>query len=305
MKIKSLIAATYAPMNQDTSLNLDLISSYSDFLANNKVAGAFVNGSTGDFTSLTVNERMDIVEAWAEIKRDDFALINHVGHTSLKVAKELATHSAEMVDAIATLSPFYFKPPSLESLVEYCSQIAACAPELPFYYYHIPVLTGANFSMLEFLKLASVRIPNLAGIKFTNNNLIDYSYCKKYSNGEYNILFGIDEIFLASLPLGAEGWVGSTYNHIAPLYHKVKNAFDKGDMKLASELQTKAMVFVDILNNKGGFNGTAKSYMKTLGIDCGPSRYPHKTLSIMELDEVTKELEDLDIMELTNTLVKI
>ncbi|HCO81914.1 MAG TPA: N-acetylneuraminate lyase, partial [Arenibacter sp.] len=262
--------------------------------------GAFVNGSTGDFVSLTTKERKDIITEWAANKPNDFFLVNHVGHNSLKEAKALATHSAQKVDAIAALAPYYFRLSSLKSLLEYCKEIASCAPNTPFYYYHIPVLTGANFLMHEFLGLASREIPNFAGIKFTNNNLIDYKYCKDFDNGAYNILFGFDEILLASLPLGAEGWVGSTYNHLAPLYLSIIEAFHNNDHKLAAALQEKSMKFVDTLNAKGGFNGAAKSFMKVLGVDCGPSRFPHVTLSIEELKRAENELDDLGIMAYTS-----
>lgn len=298
--MKGLIAATYAPMHDDSSINLSVIPNYGQFLKNNKVKGAFVNGSTGDFVSLTTKERKEIITEWSKNKPNDFFLVNHVGHNSLKEAKDLATHSSDKVDAIAALAPYYFRLSSLKSLLEYCKEIAGCAQDLPFYYYHIPVLTGANFLMHEFLELASKEIPNFAGIKFTNNNLIDYKYCKDFNKGVYNILFGFDEILLASLPLGAEGWVGSTYNHLAPLYLSIIEAFRNNDHKLAAALQEKSMKFVDIINAKGGFNGAAKSFMKVLGVDCGPSRFPHTTLSPKELEEAKATLEALGIMDHTS-----
>ena len=298
--MNGLIAATYAPMHNDSSINLDVITEYGQFLKNNNVKGAFVNGSTGDFVSLTTEERKGIITEWSKNKPTDFFLVNHVGHNSLNVAKDLATHSADKVDAIAALAPFYFRLTSLKNLLEYCKEIAGCAPDTPFYYYHIPVLTGANFLMHEFLELASKEIPNFAGIKFTNNNLIDYKYCKDFNDGAYNILFGFDEILLASLPLGAEGWVGSTYNHLAPLYLSIIEAFHNHDHKLAAALQEKSMKFVDILNAKGGFNGAAKSFMKVVGVDCGPSRFPHVTLSSKQLEEAKTALEALGIMDHTS-----
>ena len=291
MKINNLIAATYAPMKKDQTLNLEVIASYNAFLKNNKVSGAFVNGSTGDFASLTVEERKQIIEEWSKHRSDDFVLINHVGHTSLKVAKDLAVHSADKVDAIGTLSPFYFKPPTLESLVYYCAEIAKSAPNLPFYYYHIPVLTGADFKMIDFLPLAEAQIPNFAGLKFTKNDLIDYNYCLNYKNNSCNVMFGVDEILLSSLPVGAKSWVGSTYNQMAPLYYKIIESFKAGNMEYASELQRKAVKFVEILDSKGGFNGVAKGFMKTLGVDCGPSRYPHTTLTNADYFEIQKELD--------------
>ena len=297
MKINNLIAATYAPMHQDGSLNTGVIKAYGEFLVKNKVAGIFMNGSTGDFVSLSTAERKEITSAWAEHKSSDLYLIDHVGDPSLKVAKDLATFAADKVDAIAVLAPYYFKLNSIDKLVHYCKEVAACAPNLPFYYYHIPVLSGASLNMAEFLKVASKEIPNLEGIKFTNNNLIDYLHCKNFEGGKYNILFGFDEIFLSSLPLGADGWVGSTYNHLAPAYYKIKSLFEEGKMAEAAALQTKAIRFVEILDGYGGFNGVAKGFMKTLGIDCGPSRFPHTTLSDDVYVEIRAELERIGLLE--------
>lgn len=296
MKMKNLVAATYAPMHQDGSLNTGIIKDYSRFLIRNKVAGVFMNGSTGDFVSLSIDERKEITSTWSQNKSSDLYLIDHVGSPSLKVSKELATYAADKVDAIAVLAPYYFKLDSIDKLVQYCKEVAASVPNLPFYYYHIPVLSGANLNMLDFLKEASKEIPTLKGIKFTNNNLIDYLHCKNFENGKYNILFGFDEVFLSSLPIGADGWVGSTYNHLAPLYYKIKELFEAGKMTEAAALQTKAIRFVEILDSHGGFNGVAKGFMKTFGIDCGPSRFPHTTLPDEVYNDIMKELDNIGLL---------
>jgi N-acetylneuraminate lyase len=297
MMLKNLIAATYSPMNQDGSLNIDIIPSYCDFLRNNKVAGVFMNGSTGDFASLQINERKDIVNAWSKCKQPDMFLIDHVGDTSLENAKELASHSADKVDAIAALAPYYFRLNSVEKLITYCSEIAACAPNLPFYYYHIPFLSGANLDMVEFLKRASKVIPNLAGIKFTSNDLIGFRQVSDFQNGAFNILFGFDEIFLAGLGFGAQGWVGSTYNHLAPLYYEVKRLFENGEPEAAAVLQEKAIRFVQTLDGVGGFIGAGKGFMKYLGLDCGPSRFPHSTVEDKVYQPVIEELKTIGLNE--------
>ena len=56
------------------------------------------------------------------------------------------------------------------------------------------------------------------------------------------------------------------------------------------------MRFVDILNSNGGFNGVAKGYMKTLGVDCGPSRFPHTTLADSAYMEINKELDAIGLL---------
>ncbi|MCL6268077.1 dihydrodipicolinate synthase family protein [Flagellimonas myxillae] len=295
MMIKNLIAATYSPMHGDGTINTSAISGYRDFLVRNKVNGAFINGTTGDFTSLSVGERKQITKAWSEHRSPNLQIIDHVGHTNLEEAKEMATHASDKVDAIAAIAPYYFKLDSVAKLIAYCREIARSAPNLPFYYYHIPALSGARLNMEAFLEMGAQQIPNLAGIKFTDNDLIGFGQCKKSQNGKFNILFGYDELFLNSLPVGAKGWVGSTYNHLAPLYHKIMEQFEGGEMEQAMELQSKAIKFVEMLQNHGGYNGAAKSFMKILGVECGPSRFPHSTLSDMDLDVLSAQFDAIGL----------
>lgn len=289
--MKNLIAATYAPMHRDGSLNLDIIGPYGQFLKSNKVTGAFVNGSTGDFVSLSTEERKQLIEAWSKNKPKDFFLTNHVGHSNLREAQELAAHSESLVDATCALPPFYFKPKTLESLVFYCSEIAKSAPGIPFYYYHIPVLTGADFPMIDFLGMAVKTIPNFAGIKYSHYDTTDFAKCLHFDQGSKNILFGVDEKLVASLPLGAMGWVGSTYNHLAPLYYEIISLYRADNTQKAELLQERAVFFVETLNRFGGFNGAGKSFMRLFGLDMGPSRFPHSTLTTEQLDTAIRTLD--------------
>ncbi|SDD64577.1 N-acetylneuraminate lyase [Pricia antarctica] len=299
--MKNLIAATYAPMHQDGSLNLEIIKPYGQFLQSNGVEGAFVNGSTGDFVSLSTIERKQLIEAWAKNRLDTFFVTNHVGHTNIREAQELAAHSENLADAICALPPFYFKPRTLDSLLLYCSEIARSAPSLPFYYYHIPILTGADFPMIDFLKRAVDQIPNFAGIKYSQYNPKDFSQCLHFDQGSKNILFGVDEKMLSSLPLGTTGWVGSTYNHLAPLYYEIISSFIKGDIQKAESLQEKAVFFVETLDKISGFNGAGKSFMRLFGLNLGPSRFPHKTMTDQQLKTAIQALDQHRVLPFLNT----
>lgn len=299
--MKNLIAATYTPMHKDGSLNLKLIKSYGQFLKVNKVAGAFVNGSTGDFVSLSTYERKQVVKAWSKNRPKDLYLTNHVGHTNLKEAQELAAHSESLVDAICALPPFYFKPKTLESLLLYCGEIAKEASSIPFYYYHIPALTGVDFRMVDFLEMAVNSIPNFAGIKYSQYDPTDFKNCIQFDQGSQNILFGVDEKLVSSLPLGAKGWVGSTYNHLAPLYYEIISLFKKGRLEEAKLLQRKSVFFVETLDKICGYNGAGKSFMKLLGLDLGPSRFPHNTMTENQLVAAMRTLDEHGLSDYFNS----
>ena len=274
-KIKGIIAAAYTPMDDGAELKLDVIQAYADFLKTNGVAGVFLCGTTGESASLSVAERMKVTEAWAALSPDNFSIIVQVGHNSLKESKLLAKHAREAgADAISVIAPSFFKPTKITDLIAYCSEIALEASDKPFYFYHIPSMTGVNFDMLGFMENVGDKIPNFTGIKFTHENLMDYGLCVGYKERKYDMLFGRDEILLSALSLGAQGAVGSTYNLIAPLYNKIIESFKAGEMNQAQLFQIKAMEFVRVLIRYGGGVVAGKAIMKLIGMDCGPARLP-------------------------------
>jgi N-acetylneuraminate lyase len=128
---------------------------------------------------------VQLAQAWLDATKpiaDTFKLIMHIGCASVEDSKELARHAESIgVPAIASTPPVFFKPENLSELVETMGAIASAAPKTPFYFYHIPMRTGAYFSMYEFFEAAHVRIPTLVGMKFTHWNMMDFSDCLRYA----------------------------------------------------------------------------------------------------------------------------
>ncbi len=297
LKLEGLIAAPFTPFNDSGELALGQIEKLANLYNKNGVKGVFICGSTGEGVALTFDEKIQVLKAWGGIDDPSLKKVFMVGGTSLKEMQSLAKLAQEnQLDAISMMSPYYFKPTKLEHLVDFCYQLAAVTPELPFYYYHIPVLTGAYFSMHKFLKLVDGRIPNFAGIKFSAIDLFDYQKCSIYINQKYQLLWGVDEALLAGLAAGARGAVGSTYNYAAPLYHRIFNAFQQGNMEEARHYQEKAVRMVDLLVKYGG-NEAGKAFMKLIGIDCGWFRPPLQPLSNEQLSQLEKELTKIGFFE--------
>ena len=298
-KLTGLIAAPFTPMNADGSLNLSLIERQAQSLAANHVSGAFVCGTTGEGMSLSTAERMLVTERWIASAPGPLRVIVHVGHNAIAESRTLAAHAERLkAHAIATLGPTFFPVANVAQLTEYCAQIAAAAPALPFYYYHMPALTGVDLPMFDFLRIASRRIPNLAGIKFTHENLMDFSRCLEFEEGRFNILFGRDEILLAALALGATGAVGSTYNYLAPIYSELIRAFQAKDLDTARRCQALAIRIIATMSQHGGLPA-GKAMMKLIGLDCGPVRAPLANLSTETLETFTRELEPAGFPALT------
>ena len=199
-------------------------------------------------------------------------LFVHVGHHSLVESVRLAQHAQTIgADAVATLAPGFFKPSGIDGLVDWCVPIAAGAPRLPFYFYHMPSMNGVHAAMAQFVPRAAARIPTLAGIKFTFEAMGDYQEALRLDNGRFDILWGRDEMLLGALATGALGGVGSTYNVIAPLYLKLITAFQRGDLQTARDLQAQSVAFINRLVASGNFFAALKAELRAQGVPIAPS----------------------------------
>ncbi len=301
-KIKGLIDAPFTPFHEDGSLNLAPIPEYAALLARNGLKGVFINGSSGEGYMLTEEERMQLAEAWMAAVPKDFKVIVHVGSTSVMSSRRLAEHAQQIgawgIGAMATPFP---KIGNIEQLCRYCEEIASAAPELPFYYYHIPAFNGAFLSMYDFLKAVDGRIPNFAGIKYTFESLYEYNRCRRYQNGKFDMLHGQDETILPCLAMGgAQGGIGGTTNYNGRCLTGILEAWEKGDLEKARQLQDFAQDVIDVICNFRGNIVGGKRIMKLIGLDLGPNRVPFMSVTEEEEQELRRQLEAIDFFSHCN-----
>ncbi len=298
-KISGLVAAPFTPMHSNGELNLSIIDQYYRLLSGNGVVGAFINGSTGEGVSTTKNEKIKVAEAWAKASAGgSIKVINHLGGTCYKDCIDLAVESQRMgLHSVAVTSPSYFKPANVKVLAQFFMKIAEAVPEMPVYYYHIPVLTGGFFNMIDFVREVAPRVPNFAGIKYTHEDFMDFLSCLNYDNGKYDMLWGRDENLLSALVLGARGGVGSTYNYAAPLYNRLIEAFDSNDLVTARALQQRSIDMITLLGKYGGI-ATGKAYMRYIGLDCGEFRLPVRNMSLSDYQMFLRDVKNLEMDDL-------
>lgn len=293
-RLHGLVAAVHTPMSTDGALRLEVVEKQAEHMLRNGITAVFVGGSTGESHSLTVEERLQLAERWGAVVRGSpLRLVVHVGANCLSDARSMASQSVKVgAEAISALAPSYFKPKSMDVLIDCCAEIASAAPELPFYFYDIPVLTGVQFSMPAFLEQASKRIPNLVGLKFTNSDLASYLRVLRLDDGRFDVPWGIDEHMLGALATGAQGAVGSSYNFIAPIYLRLIEAFRAGDMTRAREEQMRSVQWIETLAGFG-YMAAAKATMGYLGVEVGPPRLPNAKLTAQQHRDLIASIEKL------------
>ncbi len=291
--LTGIIAATFTPFDDQGELNLDLIPKLTDHLISNGVSGIYICGSTGEGPSLTIAERKAVTEAYLRSAKGRLRTVVHVGHTCLQDAMGLGQHAEKFgATAISAIAPYYFKPEDSQTLVAFLKEVAESASSLPFYYYHMPGLTGLAIDPVEFLERGENAIPNLRGMKFTDADLSKFSACQAMSDGRFDLVFGRDEMLFPSLAAGARGAVGSTYNLAPALYRGIVRAFEDGDWENARQLQRKSVAMIRAILRFGG-EAAIKYPMKRLGLDCGPRRLPMTQLSSDQERAIDLALDEL------------
>ena len=297
--LQGLISAPFTPFDSNGKLDVSLIPGYYSFLKKNGVTGAFINGSTGEGVSTTMAEKKAVAQAWADCSNHDadFKVMAFLAGTCLDDCIELAKHAYEIgLYAVSLTGPFYFKPANVDMLAEVCIKVGKEVPNMPIYYYHIPVLSGVNFAMFDLIRALDGKLPNFAGVKYTHEDFMDYQSCMTYANGKYDMLWGRDENMLSALVLGAKGAVGSTFNYAAPLYYDLIDAFNANDLVKARVLQQKSIDMIRLLGKYGGIS-VGKAYMKMVGFNLGEFRLPVKNMSADQFELFKADVASLNFDE--------
>lgn len=298
-----LYAAPFTPFAPGGEIAFDLIPQLADQLVADGVRGAFVCGSNGEGPSLSTDERKRLTEAWIAASAGRLKIMVHVGHASIAEARDLAGHAANAgADAISAVASFYFRVSTIPRLVDCMAEIAGGATSLPFYYYHIPALTSVGLDMVAFLEEAGPRIGNLAGIKYTAPTLWEYQACLAAVGGAYDVLYGLDEMLLPALEVGARAAIGSTYNFAAPLYKKVIHLHSLNRHEDARRTMDCLISMVRVLHRFPPIPAQKEIMRLRSGIDLGQCRLPLARLSKDEADDLAEQLSDVGFWDaLENT----
>lgn len=301
-KIIGLIDAPFTPFDATGEVNLEPIEAYARLLERNGLKGVFINGSSGEGYLLTDDERRALAERWTSVVRPGFKVIVHVGSTCVKASSQLAEHAASIgAWGIGAMAPPFPKVNRVAELVDYCAEIAAGAPNLPFYFYHIPAFNGAYLSMVDFLKAVDGRIPNFAGIKYTYESLYEYNQCRLYGGGKFDMLHGQDETILPCLAMGgAQGGIGGTTNYNGRCLTGILEAWAAGDLDRARELQNFAQDVINVICHYRGNIVAGKRIMKLIGLDLGKNRTPFQNMTDEEEARMKAELEAIDFFNRCN-----
>lgn len=283
------------PMNEDGQINWDGLKKNIEHFINENVAGIVVNGSTGEFVSLTKEERYKVTEVAVEQVNGRIPLI---AGTAAETTEDAIAYTKQAEDAGADASLLinsYYAHPKDEEIYEHFKAVALSVT-FPVMIYNNPFTSGIDIGTETILKVAR-DVENITHIKESSGDISKVRDITRQGKGYVKTFCGSDDLALESFLVGATGWISVAGNVAPRLATDLYNSVKKNDIEKAWELYDRILPLCNFIEGSGKFVQVVKRVMDLQGLAGGPSRKPRLPLTEEEDAQLQEILNNLQVVE--------
>src|SRR6266403_1086803 len=285
---KTFLCGSYPPLLtpfRDGKVDLEKFAELAERQVREGSHGVVVCGTTGEPSSLTPDERTELVKVAVGVIAKRIPVVAATGSQSFAETVEITTRAEKAgADAVLVVTPYYIKP-SQRGLVEYFVSVGQ-RTELPLMIYHIPGRAAVSVKPVTVARIAE-RLPNLVGIKHAVNDLEFVTELLTELGPEFRVFCGLEALSLPMLVVGARGLMNAVSNlapaRVAALYEAV----DQGDLEAARKLHAALFEL-----NQSIFLDTNPVPLKYMMSRLGLLDSPELRLPLVPLDEEQKRILD-------------
>lgn len=258
----------------------------------NKIDALIVCGTTGESSTMTLEERKETIKFAVEAVHKRVPVIVGTGSNCTKSAIEM-TKFAESVEADGALivTPYYNKT-TQEGLIAHYKAIAK-ETNLPIILYNVPSRTGVNILPKTCQELSKLK--NIVAIKEASGNLSQVTEIANLCGDELNIYSGNDDQILPVLSVGGIGVISVLSNIMPEFTHTMVEDFLDGNLQKAKKAQITAIPLIKALFSEVN-PIPVKAALNLLGYDCGMPRMPLLEMSKQNQEILKKEMDKMKIV---------
>jgi 4-hydroxy-tetrahydrodipicolinate synthase len=196
--------------------------------------GILVNGTTAEPSTLTIDERNQLVDIAVDVAKRRVPIVAATGSQSLLETRQLTEHAARAgADSLLIVTPYYIRPPQ-RGLVAYYLELASIS-QLPWMVYHIPGRSAVNVT-IDTLKELRDRSPHFVGMKHAVNDLALVSECLAVLGDDFKVFVGLEELSFPMMAVGACGLMNAVGNLRPRVLADLCDAVWKSDLPRARGL---------------------------------------------------------------------
>jgi len=234
---QNFLRGSYTPVVtpfREGSVNYEKFAELVDRQAREGSQGVVVAGTTGEPSSLTIDERTQLVKVAVETIAKRIPVVAATGSQSLAETTELTLKAEKAgADALLVVTPYYIKPPQ-EGLVQYFEEVGK-RTDLPLLIYHIPGRAAVSITPGTLANIAE-RLPNVVGIKHAANDLEFLTEVLTCLGRDFRVFCGLEALSLPMLALGASGLMNAVGNLAPALVARLCELVEAGDLAAARDL---------------------------------------------------------------------
>lgn len=277
-KLRGSMPVMVTPMNKDQSVDFKGLCSNIDFYLAHKVSGLIPCGSTGEFVSLTKQERLQVVETTLQHVNGRVPVVAGTAAETTAEAIEYTRHAKDHGAAAAMIvQPYYCKPLQDEMYAHFAA--IAKAVDIPIMIYNNPWTTGVDMSEDTVVRLAK-QFDNIAYIKESTGDVKRLRNILIAAEGHIEGFCGQEDMPLESWQVGAVGWVSVAGNPVPGMVTELyRLAVELKDMEKAWALYRRLIPLCRFMEESGKLVQVTKAAMDKVGQAGGPPRLPRLPLT--------------------------
>ncbi|MGQ0602831.1 MAG: dihydrodipicolinate synthase family protein [Anaerolineales bacterium] len=265
------------PFKENGDVDYDHLQSNLEKLNAEPLRGYVMGGSNGEFTSLTNDEKLQVVRLARAVAPKERLIIAGSGMESTRATIELTAQMAEAgANAALVVTPGYFRAKMTPAALEAHFRAVADASPLPVILYSVPANTGVDLPAATAVNLASH--PNIIGMKDSGGDITKIGQIIADAPKEFQMLAGSAGFFLPTLVVGGVGGVMATANIAARQLHDIFAKFNAGDVAGARAAHLPLVEVNGAITTRFGVAGL-KAALDMLGYFGGAPRLPLLPLS--------------------------
>ena len=258
-----------------------------------KLSGLVVLGSNGEFTLLSHEEKVKLVETARNHLPADKMVIAGTGCESFRETLQLTQECAAVgADVALVVTPNYYKKDMNEAALGKFYTMLADASPIPVMIYNMPGNSGVNVPSSLTLKLAAH--PNITGIKDSGGNIVQISEVLAKAPEGFSVFAGSGSYLLATLLLGGVGGTLAVANVVPNYCAEIQENFGKGDLEKARKMQLALLPLNAAVTSRFGIGGM-KAAMDMVGFKGGLPRLPILPAGEETRKEIARILKELGI----------
>ena len=256
----------------------------------NKVDAIIVCGTTGESSTMTTEEKKQVIECAVKTANGRIPIIAGTGGNNTKQVIENSKLAESLgVDGLLIVTPYYNKC-TQKGLVEHYKVIAQSV-SLPIILYSVPSRTGVNIEPQTCLELS--KIENIVAIKEASGNISQVAEIAHLCGDNLHIYSGNDDQILPILSLGGLGVI-SVLSNVKPEYtHNIVQNFFSGNIEKATKMQLDALPLIKALFSEVN-PIPVKAALNIQGYDFGIPRLPLTPMTVEKMEVLKQELNSLN-----------